>query len=162
MGRIVLNESIIRNIVRETLENLILGEDNYEMNIDEIIDILKGCDLKGVEECNVKNDAYGEIVLALSNNVDDDILLTLNFYVNGNRVPYNPGNNRDIAPEGGEYDINNIEVLNGIFYYEGLEHNIQNMDDEQKLYFNNLIENINEIRDASEENIEDFSEEDLY
>jgi hypothetical protein len=39
---------------------------------------------------------------------------------------------------------------------------IENLNNQQKEYFNNILENIDEIYQEADENITDFSKEDFY
>lgn len=163
MGKVVLNEANIRELVKETLENLILGEDNFNMGVDEIINTLENCEFKWIDECKVNDEGRGEVVIALSSSESsDEVFLTLYFYVEGYHTPYNPGNGYDMAPEGGEFNLENIDTYGGIFYYDGIEHMIENLNNQQKEYFNNILESIDKIYQEADENITDFSEEDLY
>lgn len=62
MKRIVINESHIRQLVKETLENLIIGEDNIEndelLSDEEIKEALQNAEVKEVKYCSSIGNFY--------------------------------------------------------------------------------------------------------
>ena len=109
MKKIILNESYIRQIIKETLENLILGEEDIDNNLStqEIIDIIKNSNLEYIEEIDVKQNK-GFITLYLKNEQYDDIFLCIHFEIDAYITPYYSGNGYDSPPEGGDLKLDNV------------------------------------------------------
>ena len=141
MKGIILNESHIRQLVKETLENLILGEDDMEIN-DEYIEpspeevknmilntnlIVDGCSVEG-------NNGR----LDLWDGKDCEITIVIEFGISAHVNPYYPGNYWT-PPEGGDLEIDNIKMYNYEIYYGG--DRIEGVGDEElDKYVENLLD----------------------
>jgi hypothetical protein len=88
MNKIILNETHIRQIVRETLENLILGEDDIDDDFsdNDITNILANSEIISVRKYDWDYDGYGdkasermEVILNPNNNAYSE--MRLDFYV---------------------------------------------------------------------------------
>lgn len=111
MKRIQINEQHIRKIVKETLENLILGEEpNEGISLSDI----KNMKLGGVEDINIENEYEGNITLYftkpfMGNDVEfnEDVYVTIYFEIIGNFEKYNAGD-YFTEPSGGGFNLEKV------------------------------------------------------
>lgn len=100
MNKIILNETHIRQLVKETLENLILGEDNIDdvFSNNDIANILANSDIISIKKYDWsydedKGSGRMKVILNSNNNAYSEMYLQLdvNLYIT---EPYNtfPGN----------------------------------------------------------------------
>lgn len=120
MNRIFLNESHIRQLVKETLENLILGEDD-DSNINPI-EIIKNSTITYVDFIDIDGDD-GVIRLVLSHNSLDSIDLEIKFTIHGYLTDYDSGDYYT-PPSGGEFEITDINAYSASLFIDGDEENI--------------------------------------
>ena len=150
MKRITLNETHIRQIVRETLENLILGEDDMENedvstpSLEEYINMLHNLNYDDwyVDVCDYRlNETYGWAEVEFAPKHDDrfdNIKLKIDFKINGEYLPYIAGDYYT-PPEGGYYELNYIEIT--CVKYNMNDEYFGTVDDKKLLnYFSGLIE----------------------
>lgn len=111
MKRIQINEQHIRKIVKETLENLILGEEpNEGISLSDI----KNMKLGGVEDINIENEYEGSITLYftkpfMGNDVEfnEDVYVTIYFEIIGDFEKYNAGD-YFTEPSGGGFNLEKV------------------------------------------------------
>lgn len=111
MKRIQINEQHIRRIVKETLENLILGEEpNEGISLSDI----KNMKLGGVEDINIENEYEGSITLYFTkpftgNDVEfnEDVYVTIYFEIIGDFEKYNAGD-YFTEPSGGGFNLEKV------------------------------------------------------
>ena len=121
MNRIILNETHIRKLVKETLENLILGEDdNIENNLttEEIVEIIKISQFDKIDNLEVSGH-YGNIGLIFSNETYGKFLLDISFEIDGYVTEYDRGD-YFTPPSGGELEID-LKPTETIIYFEDEE-----------------------------------------
>ena len=111
MKKIILNENHIRQLVKETLENLILGEDNMSniLSSEDFLRLIRNSKLIYEPNIEMKKN-MGHIVLAYKNKMSGEDFVHIEFKVDGYVEPYYPGN-YNTPPEGGECEITNMEPL---------------------------------------------------
>lgn len=114
MKRIVLNEMHIRQLVKETLENLILGED--DLNIMSAKYYMETATSKILDYFNVK-DKTGEIGLICQGEYGE-FYIEAKFEVYGSFDDYDPGDYWT-PPSGGEFEISDLMVYDIETYLEG-------------------------------------------
>ena len=107
MSKIYLNESHIRAIIKETLENLILGEDETgnkkEMPIQVLMNYLLNSIYYGISEHKInKWDCYGDVVLDF-----DSFSLSLDFMYDLNKT-------KDRGDDGEWYEYDIVKRIKGI------------------------------------------------
>lgn len=111
----VLNETHIRNIVRETLENLILGEDDDitpNLSTEEIINLITSSQLEGKDiEVNGKS---GVLDLYFLNEKYESIQLSIDFDIDAYLTPYHSGDYWT-PPSGGELEVEKITPTSVFF-----------------------------------------------
>ena len=124
MKKIFLNETHIRQLVKETLENLLIdNEVNHNLSSQEVVEIINNSELKSIDDIYVKK-RKGTIVLSYNNqNYDDEILLGIDFYIDGYITAYYPGDYYT-QPEGGELEIRKFEPTNATIYLDGEEYEL--------------------------------------
>lgn len=121
MKRIILNESHIRQLVKETLENLILGEDDMEdedrprYTLEDYMQILANTEMtKNNWEINKdksKIDTNGGCVEIFTYGDDFDyIALTVSFNMDVDYIPYDAGNYWT-PPEGGYHECRDFKIV---------------------------------------------------
>ena len=111
MKRIQINEQHIRKIVKETLENLILGEEPSEgISLSDI----KNMKLGGIEDINIENEYEGSITLYftkpfMGNDVEfnEDVYVTIYFEIIGDFEKYNAGD-YFTEPSGGGFNLEKV------------------------------------------------------
>lgn len=114
MKRIVLNEMHIRQLVKETLENLILGED--DLNITSAKYYMETATSEILDYFNVK-DKTGEIGLTYQGEYGE-FYIEAKFEIYGNFNDYDPGDYWT-PPSGGEFEISDLMVYDIETYLEG-------------------------------------------
>ena len=161
MKKIIINESHIRQLVKETLENLILGEDDMETDNEYALpssEEIKKMVFNGefiVEECVVKGH-YGKLTLW---NRKNDLMIYIDFSVSGYITPYYPGDYWT-PPEGGELEVEDITITDYTMDYEGNDVDVDR-DEEFNKYIKKLFDSFGEtIMDKL--NPEDFIYEPDY
>lgn len=136
MKQIFLTEQHIRKLVKETLENLILGEDNYiiplnkNMTINDCINLIdKDCKFDGVNEIDIDH------IDLLFNTNDNEFIISvlIDFDLDGEYEPYDSGDYYT-PPTGGGYNLKDIIPYSVTFECE-----------EEKLNFK-LIKNTREYK----------------
>lgn len=144
MKKIYLNESHIRQLVKETLENLILGEDdieneNSEMSEEDILNIINGIENWSVDEMDFDH-------MVISSDLSDEkfIILDISYNFNIKYGSYDPGDYWT-PPYQEDNDIDNFQIYD-IEYnlndeYEGsIATCPKNIED---IVINNIYEKIN-------------------
>lgn len=124
MKKIFLNETHIRQLVKETLENLLIdNEVNHNLSSQEVVKLINNSELKYDDDIYVKG-REGAIVLVYNNqNYDDEISLGINFYIDGYITAYYPGDYYTPS-EGGELEIKKLEPTNATIYLDGEEYKL--------------------------------------
>lgn len=111
----VLNKIHIRNIIRETLENLILGEDDDitpNLSTEEIINLIKSSNL---DDTDIEvNGSTGELSLYFSNEIYESIHLSIEFDIYAHLTPYDPGDYWT-PPSGGDLEVEKITPTDVFF-----------------------------------------------
>lgn len=122
MSKIYLNESHIRQLVKETLESLILGEDDIEggnhpvHTLDEYMYILANTEIDkynweiNQDESNIDRDG-GCVEIVTYGDDFDFIALKVYFNMDVTYIPYN-GGNYWTPPEGGYHECDSFEIIN--------------------------------------------------
>lgn len=146
MKKIFLNETHIRQLVKETLENLLIdNEVNHNLSSQEVVELINNSEFKSIYDISVKR-REGNIVLAYNNqNYGDEILLDIDFYIDGYITTYYPGDYYT-PPEGGELEIRKFEPTNAIIYIG---------DEEYELNVKELYKFLEDILENHRENIYD-------
>lgn len=156
MKKIFLNETHIRQLVKETLENLLIdNEVNHNLLSQEVVEIINNSELKYDDDIYV-NGREGTIILVYNNqNYDDDISLGIDFYIDGYITAYYPGDYYT-PPEGGELEIRKFEPTNATIYLDGEEYEL-NMKELYKFLEDILDNHYDDIYNKI--NYEDFINE---
>lgn len=116
MNKIVLNETHIRQLVRETLENLILGEDGVDTNIQSAEYYINNATSKSVDFFNFHG-RTGELGLIYEGEYGE-FYFTAEFNIDGRFNEYDPGNYWR-EPSGGEFVLDDINIYNIEAYLDG-------------------------------------------
>ena len=114
MKKIFLNESHIRQLVKETLENLILGED--DLNTMSAKYYIENATSGVLDYFNFK-DKTGEIGLIYQGEYGE-FYIEAKFEIYGSFNDYGPGNYWT-PPSGGEFEISDLIVYDIETYLEG-------------------------------------------
>ena len=122
MKQIYINEQYIRQLIKETLENLISdNEDDFinpikqGMTMNECIKLVDTCKFNSIDELK-----DNEIVLLYDENINDTIIaVTINFDIDYKYDPYDSGDY--LTPPSGGYEIRRIIPYFISFYCEGVE-----------------------------------------
>lgn len=124
MKKIFLNETHIQQLVKETLENLLIdNEVNHNLSSQEVVKLINNSEFKYDDDIYVKG-REGAIVLVYNNqNYDDEIFLGINFYIDGYITTYYPGDYYTPS-EGGELEIRKFEPTNATIYLDGEDHEL--------------------------------------
>lgn len=116
MNKIVLNETHIRQLVRETLENLILGEDGVDTNIQSAEYYINNATSKSVDFFNLHG-RTGNLGLIYEGEYGE-FYFTAVFDIDGRFSEYDPGNYWR-EPSGGEFELYDISVYDIETYLDG-------------------------------------------
>ena len=133
MKKNFLNENHIRQLVKETLENLILGED--DMNDMNSIEFIKNSTITDIEFIDI-NGNNGTIGLVLNNESLDSIGLEIYFTVYGHLTDYDSGDYYT-PPSGGEFEMTDIYAYGASLFIEGDEKEINIRENRE--FFNALL-----------------------
>lgn len=123
MKKIFLNESHIRQLVKETLENLILGED--DLNIMSAKYCIENATSEILDYFNFK-DKIGEIGLIYQGEYGE-FYIKAKFEIYGSFNDYDPGD-YSTPPSGGEFEISDFIVYDIETYLEGEKIEMTNED----------------------------------
>ena len=138
MNIIHINENYIRQLVSETVKNLILGEDeiNTQISTDEIIRLIQVSKQKffSVVEMNKSNCI---VELVYENEKYNDILLYVEFEIDGYITDEDKGDYLT-PPSGGEFELEKIEITNIETFIDEDEINIQ--DEKYYSFIEKIIE----------------------
>lgn len=168
MKRIQINEQYIKEIIKETLENLILGEEpKSEISLNDWINELNSMEFKSVDDIVIENDYEGNITLLFNKlNTDngmeynDDIYVTLYFEIIGDFEPYNAGD-YFTEPSGGGYNLERIVPNHVTFETEdgNEEFEISKVQPEFKFLFSLLNKFKGEIEEKCAESIKPYEDD---
>lgn len=142
MKKIFLNETHIRQLVKETLENLLIdNEVNHNLSSQEVVELINNSELK-YNDLDVDG-SYGYIKLIYTNPRYEEIDLEINFQIMGHVSPYYHGDYYT-QPEGGNLEIQEIKPISAIIYLNGEEYEL-NMKELYKFLSDKLDSYWNEI-----------------
>jgi hypothetical protein len=142
MEKIIINESHIRQLVKETLENLILGED--DLNTMSAKYYIENATSKTLDYFNVK-DKTGEIGLVYQGEYGE-FYIEAKFEIYGDFNDYDPGDYWT-PPSGGEFEMSDLMVYDIVTYLEGekiemTEEDYNYIEEVVKKYCNNNTDKI--------------------
>ena len=110
MKKIFLNETHIRQLVKETLENLLIdNEVNHNLSSQEVVELINNSELEYDDDLGVDGDC-GYLRLTYTNPQYEEFDLEINFQIAGYITPYYQGDYYT-PPEGGELEIEEIKPI---------------------------------------------------
>ena len=148
MGKIYLNESHIRAIVRETLENIMMGEDFPVLPAQKAINVINASNYSDTEEVSVDREGNGYVQYSFKTQDGGFIILGIYFDVTSHNDEYEPETNY------GGFVMDGINVYQVYFNYNDNEYHLDLSDKSALKYFEDIVQGDKDIANKAAENID--------
>jgi hypothetical protein len=150
MAKIYLNESHIRAIVRETLENIMMGEDFPVLPAQKAVNMINASEYSDTEEVSVDREGNGHVQYYFTTQDGGHIILVIYFNVRSHEDEYEPETNY------GGFEIDYITVNRVYFNYNDNEYNLDLSDKTALKYFEDMVFADEDVANKAAENIDNF------